>query len=46
MPMDDNYFEAKRIRNNDMLNLKPPKPETAPNKFLARLFESPQINRI
>ncbi len=28
------------------MSLKPPKPETAPNKFLAKLFESPQTNAI
>lgn len=38
----DSFFEAKRaIRSTEMLNLVPPKPESAPNKFLAKLFESP-----
>ena len=44
--LDDTFFEAKRVRNYDLLNLKPPKPETAPNKFLAKLFDSPQVNTI
>ena len=43
---DDNYFEAKRTKQQELMNLKPPKPESAPNKFLAKLFESPKTHEI
>ncbi len=39
--IDENFFDAKRVKNNDVAYLKPPKPESAPNKFIAKLFESP-----
>lgn len=39
--VDDNFFEAKRFKPTDTTLLKAPKPESAPNKFLARLFASP-----
>eukprot|EP00347_Sterkiella_histriomuscorum_P006901 403350997 len=39
---DDSYFEVKRV----VKNTQPPKPETAPNKFLAQLFQSPTLNSI
>ena len=36
---EDPASEIKRLK--DLMSLKPPKPETAPNRFLARLFEAP-----
>lgn len=39
---EDPFFDAKRQKPSD--SLKPPKAESAPNKFLARLFEAPQTN--
>ena len=39
--IDESFFDAKRVKNNDVAYLKPPKPESAPNKFIAKLFESP-----
>lgn len=44
--VDENFFENKRLKNNDLINLRPPKPESAPNRFIAKLFESPQTNNI